>query len=111
MTGGFENAAGKQGFQFIWNKAKEFFEDSQKQSQFFSATQKYYEHYQARHGIVKVLGMREPTNLDSIYTVRHVNRIEGLVSLIEMTLPSVQGSPCPLLHLWQQSCGKPGEMS
>ncbi|MFB6275844.1 MAG: NACHT domain-containing NTPase [Halothece sp.] len=77
MTGGFKSAASKQVFQSIWNKAKEFFEHSQKKSQFFSAAQKYYQHYQARHGIVKVLTMREPTNLDSIYTsVRVLDRVE-----------------------------------
>jgi len=52
----------------VWNQVKQFFEINQKQSQFSKATQKYYEHYQNRHGIVKVLGSQEPTKLDSIYT-------------------------------------------
>ena len=36
--------------------------------QIFDATRKYVENYAERHGILKVLGMPEPINLESIYT-------------------------------------------
>ena len=34
----------------------------------FQAFRKYVENYEQRHGILKVLGMREPVSLESIYT-------------------------------------------
>jgi NACHT domain len=34
----------------------------------FSVSRKYVEKYQERHGILKVLGMRSPVNLESVYT-------------------------------------------
>jgi hypothetical protein len=36
--------------------------------QIFVATRQYVENYAERHGILKVLGMREPVSLESIYT-------------------------------------------
>jgi predicted NACHT family NTPase len=36
--------------------------------QIFDATQKYVENYAERHGILKVLGMREPVKLETVYT-------------------------------------------
>ncbi|HEY9627762.1 MAG TPA: NACHT domain-containing protein [Coleofasciculaceae cyanobacterium] len=38
------------------------------QQQLFNASRQYVETYQERHCILKVLGMREPVSLDSVYT-------------------------------------------
>ena len=38
------------------------------QQQLFNASRQYIENYQERHCILKVLGMREPVSLDSVYT-------------------------------------------
>lgn len=38
------------------------------QQKIFNASQKYVETYTNRHGLLKVLGMREPVNLDDVYT-------------------------------------------
>lgn len=38
------------------------------QQTIFNASQEYIKNYTKRHGILKVLGMREPVSLDSIYT-------------------------------------------
>ena len=34
----------------------------------FDASKKYGQNYEERHGILKVLGMREPVKLESVYT-------------------------------------------
>jgi hypothetical protein len=38
------------------------------QQAYFNASKKYIENYAERHGSLKVLGMREPVSLDSVYT-------------------------------------------
>ncbi len=38
------------------------------QQKIFNASQNYVETYTKRHGLLKVLGMREPVNLDDVYT-------------------------------------------
>lgn len=35
---------------------------------YFDASKKYIQNYTERHGSLKVLGMREPVSLDSVYT-------------------------------------------
>ena len=41
--------------------------DKATQNLVFQASQKYIENYEKRHGILKVLGMREPVTLESVY--------------------------------------------
>lgn len=38
----------------------------------FQASEHYINAYQMRHGILKILGMRQPVAIDSVYTVTHV---------------------------------------
>jgi predicted metal-dependent hydrolase len=42
--------------------------DRKTQHLIFQASQQYIENYNERHGILKVLGMREPVELESVYT-------------------------------------------
>jgi hypothetical protein len=42
--------------------------DRKSQHLIFQASQQYIENYNDRHGILKVLGMREPVELESVYT-------------------------------------------
>jgi hypothetical protein len=67
------STAGKGGIDLVgktvgwfWNKSGELTQEGW--SFFRPIAKKYIENYTKRHGIVKVLGMREPVSLDSIYT-------------------------------------------
>jgi hypothetical protein len=69
MTGdGVERAVGSKGFELLWSKVSELFQGYQDKSKFFEATQEYKKNYEARHGIIKVLGMSKPVALNSLYT-------------------------------------------
>ncbi|MFB2978296.1 NACHT domain-containing protein [Microseira sp. BLCC-F43] len=61
--------------------------DKKTQQTIFNASQKYIENYKERHGILKVLGMREPVELESVYTAVQfldkwdIRRFESLENL------------------------------
>jgi predicted NACHT family NTPase len=42
--------------------------DEKKRETIFAASNQYEKNYEERHGILKVLGMREPVKLESVYT-------------------------------------------
>ena len=42
--------------------------DEKAKQAIFAASQQYGQNYVERHGILKVLGMREPVQLESVYT-------------------------------------------
>jgi NACHT domain len=73
----------------LWEKGVKFFGNLDKKTQdvIFNASQQYIQNYKERHGILKVLGMREPIELESIYTavqfldkwdIRRFDSIENL---------------------------------
>ena len=79
--------------------------DKATQNLVFQASQKYVENYEKRHGILKVLGMREPVSLESVYAAvqflddRALQRFES-VQALEDTYRlaagrSFQGKDCP----------------
>ncbi|WP_235526597.1 hypothetical protein [Nostoc piscinale] len=61
-------------FQILWEgggRGLRFFGktlDEKTQELIFAASKQYVQNYQERHGILKVLGMREPVTLESVYT-------------------------------------------
>ncbi len=76
-----------------------------KKTLIFRAGEKYVENYEKRHGILKVLGMREPVTLESVYAAvqflddRALQRFES-VQALEDTYRlaagrSFQGKDCP----------------
>ncbi|MBP0019950.1 MAG: NACHT domain-containing protein [Cyanobacteria bacterium SBLK] len=71
-------------FQSIWEtggKALDFIGkgvNEQTRQLIFSASQQYATNYTERHGTLKVLGMREPVNLESVYTTVRVLDEESL---------------------------------
>jgi hypothetical protein len=48
------------------------------EQEIFNATKKYVTNYTVRHGILKVLGMREPVNLEDVYTAVQFLGKEGI---------------------------------
>ena len=77
----------------LWEKGGKFLGnfgntlDKKTQQLIFTASQQYVQNYKERHGILKVLGMREPIELESIYTavqfldkwdIRRFDSIENL---------------------------------
>ncbi len=79
--------------------------DKATQNLVFQASQKYVENYEKRHGILKVLGMREPVTLESVYAAvqflddRALQRFESVEALEETYRlaagRSFQGKDCP----------------
>jgi predicted NACHT family NTPase len=76
-----------------------------KKTLIFRAGEKYVENYKARHGILKVLGMREPVALESVYAAvqflddRALQQFESVQALEETYRlaagRSFQGKDCP----------------
>ncbi len=76
-----------------------------KKTLIFRAGEKYVENYSTRHGILKVLGMREPVSLESVYAAvqflddRALQRFESVQALEETYRlaagRSFQGKDCP----------------
>jgi len=79
--------------------------DKATQNLVFQASQKYVENYEKRHGILKVLGMREPVSLESVYAAvqflddRALQQFESVQALEETYRlaagRSFQGKDCP----------------
>ncbi|MDJ0581071.1 NACHT domain-containing protein [Crocosphaera sp.] len=67
MTGVVIKTAWTQGSNFLSRFAKGLNENTRKL--IYNAAQEYVKNYSNRNGILKVLGMREPVNLDDIYTM------------------------------------------
>jgi NACHT domain len=61
-------------FQSLWGGGNKLFGiigrslDEKNKKRILSASNQYVQNYQERHGILKVLGMREPVTLESVYT-------------------------------------------
>jgi energy-coupling factor transporter ATP-binding protein EcfA2 len=77
--------------------------DQKTQHLIFTASQQYIQNYKERHGILKVLGMREPVELESVYTavqfldkwdIRRFDSIETLEKAYRETR-SFQPKNCP----------------
>ena len=67
MTGVVIKTAWDQGSNFLSRFGKGLNENTQKL--IYNAAEQYIKNYSNRNGILKVLGMREPVNLDDIYTM------------------------------------------
>lgn len=79
--------------QSLWERGGKFLGlfgkeiDHQTQQAIFQASKQYAQNYTKRHGILKVLGMREPRILDSIYTTVQFlgeEELQGLESVEEL---------------------------
>ncbi|QSJ20476.1 NACHT domain-containing protein [Nostoc sp. UHCC 0702] len=61
-------------FQILWGGGSQLLGtvtkslDEKTQQLIFTASKQYVQNYEERHGILKVLGMREPVKLESVYT-------------------------------------------
>ncbi|RCJ20238.1 histidine kinase [Nostoc sp. ATCC 43529] len=80
------------GVKALWLFGKTLDEKSKKL--IFTASRQYVQNYEERHGILKVLGMRDPVNLESVYTavqfldneaIRSFESIENLEQLYRQT--------------------------
>jgi type VI protein secretion system component VasK len=65
------------------------------QQAYFDASKKYIQNYAERHGSLKVLGMREPVSLESVYTTVQVldseDRSFASVEDLEQAFRQAQG--------------------
>ncbi len=76
------STAGKAGIQVLGKTGTKL--SREVQNLLFRISQEYIQNYMERHGILKVLGMREPVSLESVYTtVRVLNNdtIRGFLSV------------------------------
>jgi len=79
--------------------------DKATQNLVFQASQKYVENYEKRHGILKVLGMREPVTLESVYAavqflddraLKSFESVQALEDTYRLSAGrSFQGKDCP----------------
>ena len=79
--------------------------DKATQNLVFQASQKYVENYEKRHGILKVLGMREPVSLESVYAavqflddraLKSFESVQALEDTYRLSAGrSFQGKDCP----------------